>query len=367
MTPVRLYFIYLFQRTLFGVIGLFAVIWLLVVSVDLVEAMREVGKVDGAGFSEAVRMTLYRTPQLILTLSPFVFLFGTLWAFGQMAKSSEIAVMRSAGLSVWRLVSAPVLLSVIAGLLTVVLFDPVAADLAGRAQFIKNDMRGKQANMLEPFRDGIWLRQVSGNVAALIRADSYEPDTQTLNGITVWQRTADEGVFIDRWDAPSGVVRPAGFTLKDARRTSLERRVEPVLPEQAFPISIDLRSLREDVAKPEALSVWELPSFTRIMSSAGMSTVEYQLRLHDLWSLPIRLAAMVLIACAFALSMNARAGGTAALMGIGIAAGFALFILSELSTAIARAGIVPIPMAAWTPSALAVVFAVTLLLYREDG
>ena len=272
MTPVRLYFTYLLQRTLFGVIGLFAVIWLLVVSVDLVEAMREVGKVDGAGFSEALLMTLYRTPQLILTLSPFVFLFGTLWAFGQMAKSSEIAVMRSAGLSVWRLVAAPVALSIAAGLLTVVLFDPVAADLAGRAQFIKNDMRGKQANMLAPFRDGIWLRQVSGNVAALIRADSYEPETQTLQGITVWQGTADEGVFIDRWDAPTGIVRPAGVTLMDAQRKSLERKAEPVLPEQSFPISIDLRSLREDVAKPEALSVWELPTFTKIMSSAGMST-----------------------------------------------------------------------------------------------
>ena len=152
-----------------------------------------------------------------------------------------------------------------------------------------------------------------------------------------WQRSAAAGVTSDALEAP--------VTIEES----------------------DLRSLREDVAKPEALSVWELPSFTRIMSSAGMSTVEYQLRLHDLWSLPIRLAAMVLIACAFALSMNARAGGTAALMGIGIAAGFALFILSELSTAIARAGIVPIPMAAWTPSALAVVFAVTLLLYREDG
>ena len=366
MSGLRVYFSYLMQRTLFGVLGLFAVIWLLVVSVDLVEAMREVGKVEGAGFAEAIQMTLFRTPQLILTLSPFVFLFGTLWAFGQMSKSSEIAVMRAAGLSVWRIVAAPVALAVLAGAVTVVALDPAAADLAGRAQTIKNEMRGKSSNMVAPFRDGIWLRQQSDRIASIIHARDYDPDTQTLNDVTVWRRT-DDGVFIDRWDAPTGEVQATDFILRDVRRTTLLQEAEPIRAVEIFPIAIDLRALREDVAKPEALSVWELPDFTDVMSSAGMSTTEYELRFQDLWSLPIRLAAMALIACAFALGMNARAGGTAALMGIGIATGFALFILSELSTSIARANIVPIIIAAWTPSALAVVFAVTLLLYREDG
>lgn len=364
--PIRLYFSYLVQRTLFGVLGLFTVIWLLVVSVDLVEAMREVGKVEGAGFSEAIRMTLYRTPQLILTLSPFVFLFGTLWAFGQMAKSSEVAVMRAAGLSVWRLVAPPVVLSIAAGIATILLFDPVAAELAGRAQAIKNDMRGKKANMVESFRDGIWLRQEQDGISAIIHASTYDPDSQSLSGVTVWRHTTD-GVFRDRWDAPHGEVNETTFVLHDVRRTTLLREAEPIRPVESFDISIDLRALREDKAKPDALSVWELPDFTQVMSSAGMSTTEYQLRFHDLWSLPVRLAAMALIACAFALGMNARVGGTAALMGVGIGTGFALFILSELSTAIARANIVPIIIASWAPSMLAVVFAVTLLLYREDG
>ena len=55
------------------------------------------------------------------------------------------------------------------------------------------------------------------------------------------------------------------------------------------------------------------------------------------------------------------------MMGLGIAAGFALFILSELSTAIAEASIVPVGLAAWAPGILAVLFATGLLLYREDG
>lgn len=366
MIMPRQYFWYLARRTMVGVIGLFSVIWLLVVSIDLIEAMREVGKVQDAGLPEALQMTLFRTPQLILTLSPFVMLFGTLWAFGQMAKSSEIAVMRAAGLSVWKLVAAPVALAVALGLVTVIAIDPIAANLAGKAQTIKNDMRGKEANMLRQFSDGVWLRQVDERNAALIHAKSYDSASQTLAGVTVWRRTID-GVFIERWDAETADVNSTVFLLRQARRTTLHGENEVVRPTQAIPVDIDLRALKEDVAKPTSLSVWQLPEFTRIMSSAGMRTLEYELRFYDLWSLPVKLVAMVLIACAFALGMNARAGGTAGLMGLGVAAGFALFIFAEMSNAIAKAQIVPIGLAAWAPGLFAVLFATTLLLYREDG
>lgn len=366
MIGPQTYFLYLVQRTLFGVVGLFLIIWMLVVSVDLVEAMREVGKVEGAGLDDAVRMTLFRTPQLILTLSPFIFLFGTLWAFGQMAKSSEVSVLRAAGLSVWRLVAAPVALSLLAGLLVVVAIDPVASALASRAQTIKNEMRGKEANLLKPFRDGIWLRQIDEDTASIIHANDYDPKAQTLTGVTIWRRTLD-GVFIDRWDAVTADVAPQMFYLYEARRTTLHGEAVGVRPVEAFEVDIDLRSLREDIAQPTSLSVWQLPEFSAVMDSAGMSTVAYDLRFHNLWSLPAKLAAMVLIACAFSLGMNARAGGTAALMGVGVAVGFALFILSELSSAIAKAYIVPTGIAAWAPVLLAILFALTLLLYREDG
>ncbi|MEM9989549.1 MAG: LptF/LptG family permease, partial [Pseudomonadota bacterium] len=183
MMGVQKYFMYLVRRTLMGVLGLFIIIWLLVLSIDLIEAMREVSKVENAGMTEAILMTFFRTPQLMLTLSPFIFLFGTLWAFGQMAKTSEIAVMRSAGLSVWRIVAAPVALAIGIGFLITMGLDPLATKMASQAQNIKNEMRGKEANMLTPFRDGIWLRQNNGQTASTIHAQSYDQDNKTLSKV----------------------------------------------------------------------------------------------------------------------------------------------------------------------------------------
>lgn len=361
----RLYAQYLVRRTLAGVLGLFLVIAGLIFTVDLIQALSEVEKV-GAGFAVAVQLTALRTPQTLLLLSPFVFLFGTLFAYGRMARSSEVAVMRAAGLSVWRLVMVPALLASALGLLTVGALDPLAAAMEGRAQAVKNEMRGRGGQMLPQFRDGIWLRQQDGDVRAIVHAERFDRPSATLHEVTLWRRTGD-GVFLDRIDAPSASVTATAFVLADASRTTVAGGTQALAPRVALPVAIDLRALSEEQAKPEALSVWQLPDVSAVLETAGIQTLSYRLRYHDLWSLPLKLAAMVLIACAFTLGVSARSGGAGRLVGMGVLTGFALFVLSELSAAVAEAAIVPVALAAWAPAVLAVLFAVSLLLYREDG
>jgi lipopolysaccharide export system permease protein len=362
----RLYFGYLARRTLVGIAGLFAVVSALIVAVDLIEALREVEKVEGGGFRDAAVLTLLRVPQTILTLSPFVFLFGTLWAFGTMAKASEVSVMRAAGLSVWRLVLPPALLAAGAGFVTLAALDPLAARLEGEAQAYKNRLKGREGQMLEEFREDIWLREGNERTVTLVHAGRYDPSAAILYDVTIWRRTP-QGGFLERWDASAAEVSEDAFILADAKRSTAKQGTQRVEPRYALPVSIDLRALREDLAKPTALSVWTLPEVAEVLDAAGLRTVSYRLRYHDLWALPLKLAAMTLIGCAFAIGIDARSGGALRLVGLGVGAGFILFVIAELSAAVAEAAIVPVALAAWVPGVLAVLLATGLLLFREDG
>lgn len=365
MSP-RLYLGYLARRTLTGALGLFAIVGTLIAAVTFIEALREVGRVEGAGFAEAGLLALMRTPQTVLSLAPFVLLFGTLWAYGQMAKKSEVSVMRAAGLSIWRLVLAPVVLSVGLGLLIVTTLDPVAARLEGGAQTYKDQLKGVEGKMLKAFRDGVWLRQADGRLVNLIRADAFDPSLSVLSGVTVWRRTTD-GALIERLDADTASVTPGAFVLEDVTTSRVGSGTGPARARAAIPVSIDLRALREDRAKPSSLSVWSLPEMIEVIDAAGLRTTSYRIRYHDLWALPLELAAMALIGCAFAIGIDARGGGAMRLVGLGVGTGFLLFIVSELSAAVAEAAIVPVALAAWAPAVLAVLFAAGLLLFREDG
>jgi lipopolysaccharide export system permease protein len=51
----------------------------------------------------------------------------------------------------------------------------------------------------------------------------------------------------------------------------------------------------------------------------------------------------------------------------GVAAGFALFMVSKIAQEFGNSGALPVAMAAWVPSASGLMLALALLLHLEDG
>ncbi|MEL7240615.1 MAG: LptF/LptG family permease, partial [Planctomycetota bacterium] len=117
---------------------------------------------------------------------------------------------------------------------------------------------------------------------------------------------------------------------------------------------------------PETMSVWQLPRFILLSEAAGLPTIRYHIRFHDLCSTPMKLIAMVLIAAIFSLKPM-RSGGALKLLLAAIAVGFLLYVLSEVSTAFGESGIAPVALAAWTPAIVALLVALTSLLKFEES
>ena len=95
---------YVLVRTLVALGGALAIIAAVVALVDFVDISRTVGVRADIGFGDLVLLTALRSPSTILTLAPFVFLFGTLAAFVALNRRSELIAMRAAGVSAWRFI-----------------------------------------------------------------------------------------------------------------------------------------------------------------------------------------------------------------------------------------------------------------------
>ena len=91
-------------------------------------------------------------------------------------------------------------------------------------------------------------------------------------------------------------------------------------------------------------------------------------RLHfqALLALPLLTATMAVVAAGFSMR-PARRGGVARMIGGGVAAGFALFMISKLAEEFGQSGTLPVVLAAWAPAAAGLLLAVALLLHMEDG
>ena len=55
------------------------------------------------------------------------------------------------------------------------------------------------------------------------------------------------------------------------------------------------------------------------------------------------------------------------MIGGGVSAGFALFVISKVAEEFGQSGALPVPLAAWAPAASGLMLAVALLLHTEDG
>ena len=87
---------------------------------------------------------------------------------------------------------------------------------------------------------------------------------------------------------------------------------------------------------------------------------------QSLLALPLLCATMALVAAGFSMR-PARRGGVARMIGSGVTAGFALFMISKIAEEFGQSGALPVILAAWAPAASGLMLAVALLLHMEDG
>ena len=363
MPPITL-MRYLATRLMLSVAALFLILSSLILLIDFIENMRFAGKFGG-GFAFAAQLTLLRTPSLAQTLSPFVFLFASIWTFTQLNRRSEVSVMRSAGLSVWRLIGPAALIAGLFGFMIVTIIDPASSEMFSYADKMKDEIRGKSRDLVRISGDGIWLRQKASNSVLIINAREFDPADSRLKDVTIW-RLGEDAAFQERIDAPQALLSGNTIELRDANLHTIDDRLNYTSPIYAISTSLTPADLKERVAPPETMSVWNLPRFILLAEAAGLPTVRYHIRFHDLCSTPLKLIAMVLIAAIFSLKPM-RSGGALPLLLSSIGVGFLLYVLSEVSTAFGESGIAPVSLAAWTPAIVAMLAALTSLLKFEEG
>ncbi len=357
---------YLLSSTLTALGTALAVVGTVVVLIEFVELTRDVGARSEVSALQLLWLTVLETPAIMLTLLPFVFLFGVLGAYVSLNRRSELVAMRAAGVSAWRFILPAAGAAFAIGLLTLAVFSPLASILNTQFETLRATVTSDYSN--RPPKH-VWLRQGDGRTQIVLRAESSAGgDRLVLNGVSVFIYRVDaQGVprFDRRIDAKQarlagGLWRLTG--VRSADKGGMAQESDSV----TLPSTVTDAAALQRFASPQAVPVWSLPTAIGRAEQAGLAPTGYQIRLYQLLAMPVLFAAMAILAAAFSLRM-VRLGGLAKLAGAGVAIGFGFFFFNELCGAMGRSGILPPIAAAWAPPLLALLSGLTLLSYTEDG
>lgn len=344
--------------------GVLLGIYVLIVLLDYVEMTRRLSDIPNASAWMAVKISLFRVPQVGERIFPFCVLIGAMICYLGLSRRLELVVSRAAGMSAWQFTAPAVIVALAVGVLATTVYNPLAAALNERSKRMEAELSGNLRTTLQATVNGFWVRQLSTDGQSIINAASSREQGALLNTVTAFVFDQDNH-FLERIEASSAVLRTGYWQLENARVYAPGR---PPDDRQSYRLATNLTpaQVRESFSTAETVPFWQLPQIIELAERAGLTASSYRLQYQKLLARPFLLAAMVLLAAAFSLRF-ARFGGVQTMVLAGVTSGFVIYVMTKVVDDLGNAELLPPIVAAWLPAFVAGLTGFVALLYQEDG
>ncbi len=345
----------------------FAVMMLILLGImflfDIVETLRRAPSQMHIPVGLIVSMSFMKLPYLAQSIMPMGILFTAIYSCWKLNKTSELVVIRSFGLSAWQFLSPMLLCAMMIGVFSTAALNPVSAIFLSKYNQLSNVYFQNDRDLVTVSKTGIWLRQPSDSGYALIHSATFDKAQWQLNNVLVlFFDNADN--FLRRMDSPVAYLRDGYWEI--GKPVVNDKKGAQKSDTQKIPTGLTSQKIEESFADPETISFWSIPEYINIMEDTGFPATRLYIHFQTLLAQPFLLAAMILLAATFSLRPP-RFGGVAAMIVLGIAAGFLVFFVQSMLQAFGISQKIPVDLAAWTPSIIGLLLGATALLHLEDG
>ncbi len=359
--PIARYTVRLFlTRTL----AVLASLVLILMTLDLLGESGKILAAPGNGQAELWHYVALRVPGLVARFLPFSALLGTLIVFAGLNANSEVIAMKAAGVSAHQIL-APLIIASLGVAAVAFVFNETVVINSVRTLDAWSSADYRAVPPESGVLSNVWLldgddliraRHVGGTGARL-----------HLENVTVFER--DHGTLQRTIDVARADQLPGGGTvgwrLQNLRTYDAATNLVSVRP-----LAIGFRGvdpLRFTLAKvdPNEQDFWTLRRSIGELESAGRPTDEARAGLWHKIAAPLSTVLMPLLAAIAAFGL-ARSGQVLLRATIGMALGFAYFVVDNFSLAMGNVGIYPPFLAAWAPFFLFLLIGETVLIRSEE-
>ncbi|MGE8069598.1 LPS export ABC transporter permease LptG [Pseudomonas sp. NPDC089569] len=275
-------------------IAILAVLGIILGLATLFAFIDEMGEVsDTYTLVDVLSYVMLTAPRRLYDMLPMAALIGCLIGLGSLASNSELTIMRSAGVSIGRIVWAvmkPMLVLMLVGVLIGEYIAPPAETAAQANRSLAQGSGDAQSS-----KHGLWHRQGD----EFIHINSVQPNG-ILYGVTRY-RFDNERHMLSSSFAKRAEFDKDHWQLTDVTTTLFHDRSTEVVtaPVERWGVALSPQLLDTVIMVPEALSISGLWGYIHYLADQGLSNSRYWLAFWVKVLQPLVTAALVLMAISF--------------------------------------------------------------------
>lgn len=370
---------YLIRR--FGYALLFSLIafWVIFLVVDLVEHMDNF--IDRhAPLFLVIKYYFYYTPYTLALTLPVAMLLACLFSIGQLARHNELTAMKSAGISLYRILLPVLVLSFLISLFVIGFGGWLVPFTYQKKEEVKTVEIEKRRKQQEVMLDNVFVQGEDGRIFHLRNYDTREKLgtgalVQKFEGSRLKEEIRAERVRWQNngWLFEDGVHRIFSDSLLEPNLTGdREKARQDSLPSnhaeryQAFDelFRMDLRIKPEALGrrqkKPDEMGYLELAEYVKVKKRSGQVVARESTDLHVKIAFPFVNFIIVLLGAP--LAANPKRSGLAIGFAVSLFISFVYYTLIRMGQSFGYSERLPPLLAAWAANILFVILGTILLI-----
>ncbi len=288
---------------------------------DLIQELESLGR-GSYGLSKVLLFVLLSAPGHIYEIMPVAVLVGCMYSIGQLARHSELIILRVSGISSTGIALSLLKIGLIFTLITFFvgeLITPLSEKMAQRMRIKATD-----SVIVQDFKSGLWVKDAN----SFVNIEEILPDSTLLN-VHIYEFDQEFRLKTNS-HAKSGQFTDDQWNLKQVTQTHFNKDSNEIkqLETATWRSLIRPELLNVLLVLPEKMSAWNLYSYIQHLSANKQKTTRYEMALWSKLVYPLACMVMIMLALPFGF-IQQRATGASTKIFIGIMLGVLYQILNR--------------------------------------
>jgi lipopolysaccharide export system permease protein len=346
------------------IVRILAVLVMLVLVLQLLDLLGQSGQILAYPGNSEAQLWHYvglRAPQLVARFLPYSVLLATIITLATLNQNSEVIAMKAAGMSAHQ-VLAPLLLTALAVSVVSFAFNERIVTRSSAALTAWSAANYGPIPPQTGIRTNVYLEDGPNILAA--KTVMGTGNAMTMQDVTFYRRDAN-AMIEQQIRSPRATYANPGWRLEsptgfDVAQASSGPLAPLVVAKGLTPGKVAISGVDAD-----SQNVVELHQSIGLLSGAGRRTAELRSKWWHKFSGPLSATLMPLLGAVAAFGL-ARSGQLFVRAVIGMALGFAYFVVDNAALAMGSFGGYPPLLAAWAPFLLFLLVGETVLIRTEE-